>query len=209
MGRNQNRQKENQSVRGLTDFLKNNPPTFKGTCDPKGAQDWIKEHEEVFRVIACTDVQKVNYATFMLAEEADHWWDNTRQRLEIAGTAITWDLFKDRFLEKYFPADLRDKKELEFMSLTQGNKTVGDYAARFEELARYYAPYATAGNDRSKCVKIKSGLRPEIKQGVAVLEVQDFGALVHKCREYEDVYNERVASFRNKKPVPQGKGKHP
>ena len=93
------------------------------------------------------------------------------------------------------------------MSLVQGNQSVGEYAARFEELARYYSPYATAGNDGSKCVKFKSGLRPEIKQGVVVLEVQDFGALVHKCREYEDVYNERVSSFKSKKQLPQGKGK--
>ena len=42
-----------------------------------------------------------------------------------------------------------------------------------------------------------------------MLEVQDFGALVHKCREYEDVYNERVASFKSKKQLPQGKGKQP
>ena len=129
--------------------------------------------------------------------------------LEIAGTAVSWNLFKDRFLEKYFPAGVRDKKKLEFMSLTQWNQTVGEYATRFRELARFCSPYVTAGNDRLKCDKFKRGLHPEIKHGVAALEVQDFGTLVHKCIEFEDASYEEVDYFRNKKSVLQGKGKQP
>ena len=209
MGRNQERRERGQRVRGLTEFLRNHPPKFKGMCDPEGAQNWIKEHEEIFSVMVCTDVQKVDYATFMLAEEAEHWWDNTRRRLEIAGTAVSWNLFKDRFLEKYFPVGVRDKKELEFISLTQVNQTVGEYAARFRELARFCSSYATADSDRLRCDKFKRGLRFEIKHGVAALEVQDFATLVHECMEFEDTSYEEVDYFRNKKSVLQGKGKQP
>ena len=72
MERNQNRHEGNNNFRGLIDFQRNNPPTFKGAYDPEGAQNWIKEHEKIFRAMACTDVQKFNYATFMLDEEAEH-----------------------------------------------------------------------------------------------------------------------------------------
>jgi hypothetical protein len=56
-------------------------------------------------------------ATHMLAEEAENWWGNMWQRLEAEGTVITWYNFKDEFLGKYFPTDVRNKKEKDFMEL--------------------------------------------------------------------------------------------
>jgi len=41
-------------------------------------------------------------------------------------------------LEKYFPEDVRNKKEMEFLELKQGNMTMAEYAAKFEELVRYF-----------------------------------------------------------------------
>lgn len=55
--------------------------------------------------------------------------------MEAEGSGVTWNVFKDRFLEKYFPADIRDKKEMEFLALKQGSMTVREYDAKFEELA--------------------------------------------------------------------------
>lgn len=64
----------------------------------------------------------------MLSEEAKDWWDNTRQRMEVAGTEVTWTVFKTAFLEKYFSADARCKKEIEFLELKQGNMSDAKYA---------------------------------------------------------------------------------
>jgi len=33
---------------------------------------------------------------------------------------VTWDVFKRVFLEKYFPGDVRNKKEMEYLELKQG-----------------------------------------------------------------------------------------
>ena len=74
-------------------------------------------------------MQKVRYGTHMLAMEADDWWVGTRPRLEAAGEVITWDVFVREFLRKYFPEDVRGKKEIEFLELRQGNSTVTEYAA--------------------------------------------------------------------------------
>ncbi|KAF1883351.1 hypothetical protein Lal_00042233 [Lupinus albus] len=55
-----------------------------------------------------------------------------------------------KFLHKYFLADLKMKKEMEFLKLEQGNMSVGEYAAKFEELARF-CPYSELEVDgRSK-----------------------------------------------------------
>lgn len=82
----------------------------------------------------------------MLVEEVEHWWENCCQHLEAEGTTITWNTFKERFWEKYFPADMCDKKEMEILALTQGSMSVERYAAKFEELSRYYPPYQNCNN---------------------------------------------------------------
>lgn len=56
------------------------------------------------------------------------------------------------------------KKEMEFLGLKQGNMTVVDYAAKFEELSRFYPYYNAVGVEGSKCIKFKSGLHLEIKK---------------------------------------------
>jgi len=80
----------NAEVRMLETFLRNHPPTFKGRYDPDGAQTWLKEIERVFRVMQCTEVQKVCFGTHMLAEEADDWWISLLPILEKDGAEVTW-----------------------------------------------------------------------------------------------------------------------
>jgi hypothetical protein len=66
--------------------------------------------------------KKVKLATRMLAEEAEYWWTNAKGRLEASEEAVTWARFKSEFLRKYFPEDLRTKKEVEFLNLKQENR---------------------------------------------------------------------------------------
>ncbi|XP_058733297.1 uncharacterized protein LOC131604898 [Vicia villosa] len=47
--------------RQLRYFQRNNPPLFKGTHNPDGAQKWLKEIEWIFRVIDYTENLKVRY----------------------------------------------------------------------------------------------------------------------------------------------------
>ena len=89
--------------------------TFKGRYDPDGAQTWLKDIERVFRVMQCTEVQKVRFGTHMLAEEADDWWISLLPILEQDGAEVTWAVFKREFLDRYFPKDVRGKKEIKFL----------------------------------------------------------------------------------------------
>ncbi|XP_058766034.1 uncharacterized protein LOC131639567 [Vicia villosa] len=120
---------ENVASHNLATFQRENPPVFKGTHDPDGALTWLKETERIFRLMDFTIDQKVWYGTHMLAVEADDWWLETRQRLEANGDEITWVVFRREFLRKYFPEDVCGKKEIEFLELRQGNKSVVEYAA--------------------------------------------------------------------------------
>ncbi|MCI92659.1 hypothetical protein A2U01_0113956, partial [Trifolium medium] len=64
---------------------------------------------------------KTTLGTYVLREEANNWWKNTKQRLGPGGMAIPWEMFKREFLVKYFPVDVKNKKVVEFMELKQGD----------------------------------------------------------------------------------------
>jgi len=129
--------------RSLDRFMRNKPPTFKGRFDLEGALTWKESMERIFRVMVTYDDQKVRLVTHMLVEEAEYWWTSTKRRIESSGDVITWVRFKNEFLKKYFPEDLRNKKEAEFLNLKQGNLYVAEYAAKYEELLRF-CPYINA-----------------------------------------------------------------
>ena len=80
-------------------------------------------------MIDCAEELKVRYGTHMLAEEADEWWVDIRTEMEQDGVALTWAVFRRAFPRRYFPEDIRGKKEIEFLELKQGNKTVSEYAS--------------------------------------------------------------------------------
>ncbi|XP_028223536.1 uncharacterized protein LOC114405042 [Glycine soja] len=163
---------------GLDRFQRNNPPSFNG------ALNWIREIEKIFRVMACPKGQKVAFGAYSLVEEAEYWWENTRQCLEAEGQDVTWDVFKRVFLEKYFPEDVRNKKEMEFLELKQGSMTVAEYVAKFEEL-----------------------------QAVNYQGVRQFLLLVNMCQIWDEdsrdmvTYYRSTGPMRNKKNGPQHRGK--
>ena len=93
---------------------------------------------ELLSIMALVKEQKVDFGTYMLVEEAKQWWENTRQCLEAEGQVVTWETFKRVFLEKYFPNDVRNKKEMEFLELKQNNMIITEYSAKFKELVSYF-----------------------------------------------------------------------
>jgi len=60
-------------------------------------------------------------------------------------------VFRREFLNRYFPEDVRGKKEIEFLELKQGDISVTEYAAKFVELAKFYPHYTAEITEFSKC----------------------------------------------------------
>ena len=81
--------------------------------------------------------QKVTYATYMLIGDVEHWWRRIRALLQAQVVPPTWMSFRASFLKKYFPENVRNQKEIEFLQLKQGGMTVDQYTARFDELAKF------------------------------------------------------------------------
>jgi len=176
----------NVEVKMLETFMRNHPPTFKGRYDPDGAQRWLKEIERIFRVMQCNEVQRVRFGTHMLAEEADDWWVSILPTLEQGGGVVNWVVFRREFLERYFPEDVRGKKEIEFLELKQGNMSVTEYAAKFVELLKFYPHYTPETAEFSKFIKFENGLRADIKRAIGYQKIKKFSKMVSSCRIYEE-----------------------
>lgn len=86
----------------LKQFRQMKPPAFQGTLDPKIAKSRIKELEKLFKVLKCTNDQRVAFVVYMLQGEAHLWWNLTRRTIEDYGDVWTLNAFLKVFHENYF-----------------------------------------------------------------------------------------------------------
>ncbi|WVY95345.1 hypothetical protein V8G54_034433 [Vigna mungo] len=91
----------------VNDFLHHSPPKFNGKETPDEGDDWISNLEKIFEAIECTEEQKLVFATYMLAGEAEYWWRGMRRGMDAREEVATWVDFRARFLERYFPASAK------------------------------------------------------------------------------------------------------
>lgn len=75
--------------------------------------------------------------------------------------------------------------------------TVGDYAAKIEELYRFCPHYNGAEVEMSKCIKFENGLHPEIKEFIRYQEIRQFSVLVNKCRIYDKDKHARASYYKS------------
>ncbi|GAU49377.1 hypothetical protein TSUD_177260 [Trifolium subterraneum] len=104
----------------------------------------------------CAEEKKLTLGTYVLREEANQWWKNAKLRLGGGRVVITWEGFKREFFTKYFPADVKNKKVVEFMKLEHGNMSMAEYAAKFNSLCVFSPHYNTLEAENDKCVKFES-----------------------------------------------------
>lgn len=103
---------------------------------------------------------------------------------------------------------MKNKKEMDFLDLEQGSMMVVEYAARFENLVRYFPHYQWEAEERSKCVKIINGLRPKVKMMVNCHNIHNLAHLTNMCTIFDKEQREKVAFYRNANAI-HGKEKKP
>ena len=151
----------------------------------------------MFRSLQPPGDQYMRLVEYVLMGEAEHWWDQQRRGLEAANELISWDLFKTRFLGKYFPENVRREKEVAFLELKQGSLSVGEYAAQFEDLIRYSGSYRDA-DERTKCIKFEAGLNPKIRTVFVYQGISNLSQLVNMTSAYEDSLKQEQAGERSR-----------
>ena len=97
--------------------MRHKPAEFTGKVSPDEADAWLRKCEKIFRVMNCEDEQKLLFVTYLLNEDAEYWWTGMQQQMETREEPATWENFRIRFLEKYFPDTARQDREAEFLAL--------------------------------------------------------------------------------------------
>ncbi|QHN86992.1 Retrotransposon protein, putative, Ty3-gypsy subclass [Arachis hypogaea] len=69
----------------LHSFLKVHPPTFRGTSNPTDADNWIQAIERALQAQQVPDEQWVEFGTYQLHGEAQHWWQGMRRICNLMG----------------------------------------------------------------------------------------------------------------------------
>jgi len=168
----------------MEDFMRHKPAKFTGKATADEADAWLRECEKIFRVIECSEVQKLNFATFLLVSEAEYWWMSMQQQMLNTAEEVTWTSFRTRFLEKYFPDNAKHEREAEFLTLQQGNLSVQDYVERFEYLSRFYSQTVT---EEWRCRKFEGDLKHELRRFIVPLRVREFPILVEQAKSVEQL----------------------
>ena len=188
---NRNQGQEPTEYKGLMTFQSNTPPKFCGNFDPEGAKLWLSEIEKIFTAMGCREEQRVTFATFMLVGEAENWWNFIKSSLSAEEGFVVWETFREKFLENYFPVDLRKRKAREFLDLKQGDMSVGEYTSKFNELLQYWPHHRQEGTDEELCTFYENGLRLEIREAICYLQITNFSQLVTQSRIFETTFKAR------------------
>ncbi|XP_028759961.1 uncharacterized protein LOC114718710 [Neltuma alba] len=157
---------------------RHDPPQFKGSLESSDAEKWIEWMETIFTTVPCLSPLKVQVVVTYLVEQGRHWWDSTRPS-DIS--QLDWDTFKRMFYDHFFPKELRMEKQFLIYSLKQGEMHEDQFIIRFIDLAKY-VPRQTEDHSFWLAQQLMNRARPELKQQLALLEVNTFEEMCVKLR---------------------------
>ena len=109
---------------------------FNGSLDPKKYMDWEVGLEEYFDWYQLPEDRRIQFSQMKLTRQARIYWRNLQATTEhwCEATITTWAEMKGRLREKFVPACYRPMIIDEWQHLQQGNGSVADYIAKFDDL---------------------------------------------------------------------------
>jgi len=92
---------------------------------------------------------------------------------------MTWTRLRELMDQKYYPKDVQGVKEQEILGLKQGNRSVMEYASKFNELIRF-APHQLS-MEEIRMEHFEQGLKGNIKSMIAGQTFKNFEAMYQKA----------------------------
>jgi hypothetical protein len=126
---------------------------------------------------------------------------------------VTWEEFKTAFRGHHIPAGILDHKLNEFLALTQGTRTVLQYAQGFNDLCQYAGYHADS--DEKKRERFRRGLNTKLRERLNIVRSDSFNELVNLAISQEDCIVAHRAEKKRKAPMsgpsapPRGSGLSP
>eukprot|EP00253_Pinus_taeda_P015998 PITA_15998 len=140
-------------------------PEFWGSTDGQSAVAWLENMAMCFTLINYTSNMKAKMGIFQLKGSALLWWKTLLTQLGMDRSEVTWELFEEKFRERYLSEEFLERHLNEFNSLKQGNRSLPEYEACFMELLRY-APHLNT--EKLKVNKFLYGLNVNIQTKVRI-----------------------------------------
>jgi hypothetical protein len=112
------------------------------------------------------------------------------------GHIVTWEEFKATFRAYHILEGLIERKLNEFLALTQGNRTVLQYAQAFNHRCQYMGYHADT--DAKKRDRFRRGLNTKLKERLNLVRADNFNELVNMAIPQEDCISAHHAEKRQK-----------
>jgi hypothetical protein len=160
------------------EFLNTQSPLFTWADDPLDADVWLRVVESKFPLLngVCSHVAKVRFATQQLRGPTRTLWDHFLAMQPI-DHVVEWREFKEAFRGHHIPAGIMDHKLNEFLALTQGNRTVLQYAQAFNDLCQYAGYHADT--DKKKRDRFRRGLSIKLYDRLNTVRANRYNELVN------------------------------
>jgi hypothetical protein len=174
---------------------------------------WLHVVESRFPLLTrdCPDDTKACFAAQQLHGPARTWWDHFHAMLP-AEHEVTWEEFKTAFRGHHIPAGILDRLN-EFLALTQGTRTVLQYAQAFNDLCQYAGYHADS--DEEKRDRFRRGLNTKLRERLNTVRTDSFNELVNLAISQEDCIVAHRTEKKRKAPMagpsapPRGSGLFP
>jgi hypothetical protein len=114
------------------------------------------------------------------------------------GHVVEWGEFKASFRGHHIPAGIMDRKLNEFLSLTQGNRTVLQYAQAFNDLCQYARYHADT--DEKKGDRFRRGLSTKLHDRLNAVRANSYNELVNLAISQE-IASQLARQRRNGRPL--------
>ena len=129
---------------------------YEGSGDPEAAWLWLDIVNKIYRVMGCTNYQRVLFLGFLMEGRAKDWWDVVERRYL---DGMSWDQFQQEFTDRFFPRNHKDSEIEDFFILDHKNMSVSECEKRFSVLVRL-VPYIQV-DVILKCKRFLAGLPPD------------------------------------------------
>jgi hypothetical protein len=151
---------------------------FTRAEDSLDADVWLRVVESKFPLLngECSDVAKVRFAAQQLCGPARTWWDQFLA-MHPADHMVEWEEFKTTFRGHHIPAGIMDRKLNGFLALTQGGRTVLQYAQAFNDICQY-AGYHADTNEKKRD-RFSRGLNTKLRDRLNTVRANSYNELVN------------------------------
>ncbi|XP_017644305.1 uncharacterized protein LOC108484935 [Gossypium arboreum] len=144
---------------------------------------WIEVTERIMDDLDYTSEKKLKGVVLLLLDEANLWWLTVKEGTQ--ADCLSWEFFKSAVQGEYVGASYIDGRRREFLNLTQRDRSVAEYEAKFLRLSHYGRGMVASKYER--CARFEDGLRDNLRVLIAPQKELELSVLVEKAKITKEV----------------------